>query len=65
MVVDRNVKSFHLAEAAFERWSPDAPIGIMLNPIGCDTAYETFTVKEAKAFMKEIKIAVREAKEQN
>jgi len=52
-----------LAEVAFDEWVPDTPIAVMLSPVGCASAYQNFTVKEAKKFVKEIKAAIREAEE--
>ena len=62
MAVCRDVKVHLLAEAAFDEWAPDnTPIEVMLSPVGCASAYENFTVKEAKKFVKEIRAAIREA----
>jgi len=62
MAVFRDVKGHLLAEVAFDEWAaPDTPIEVMLSPVGCASAYENFTVKEAKKFVKEIRAAILEA----
>jgi len=63
MAVCRDVKVHRLADVVFDEWVPDAPIAVILSPVGCDGAYENFTVEEAKKFVKEIKAAIREAEE--
>jgi len=63
MAVFRDVKGHPLAEVAFDDWEPDTPIAVMLSPVGCASAYENLTVKEAKKFVKEIKAAIRKAEE--
>jgi len=62
MAVERSIERYPLAEVAFDEWAPDnTPIAVMLSPVNCASAYENFTVKEAKKFVKEIKAAIREA----
>jgi hypothetical protein len=61
MAVCRDVKGHRLAEVDFDEWAPGAPIAVMLSPVGCASAYENFTVKEAKKFVKEIRAAILEA----
>ena len=62
MAIFRDVKGHPLAEVAFDEWAaPDTPIEVMLSPVGGDGAYENFTVKEAKKFVKEIRAAILEA----
>ena len=62
MAICRDVKGHPLAEVAFDEWAPDdTPIAVMLSPVGCASAYENFTVKEAKKFVKEIRAAILEA----
>ena len=61
MAICRDVKGHRLAEVAFDEWVPDTPIAVMLSPVGGASAYENFTVKEAKKFVKEIRAAILEA----
>jgi len=61
MAICRDVKGHLLAEVVFDEWVPDTPIAVMLSPVGGDGAYENFTVKEAKKFVKEIRAAILEA----